>query len=112
MNRKTLQRVVPAVVSLGILYWILRDIDPKTILDALTWRVGIVMVPSLLFYGAVFGALNLAQSVGTATGPLFAGLMHDATGSYVGAFTTAAVLLAIAIPAILFAKKPQAPRGA
>ena len=66
----------------------------------------------LLFYGAVFGALNLAQSVGTATGPLFAGLMHDATGSYVGAFTTAAVLLAIAIPAILFAKKPQAPRGA
>lgn len=53
MNRKTLQRVVPAVVSLGILYWILRDIDPKTILDALTWRVGLVMVPSLLCYGAV-----------------------------------------------------------
>ena len=59
----------------------------------------------LLFYGAVFGALNLAQSVGTATGPLFAGLMHDVTGSYIGAFTTAAVLLAIAIPAVLLVKK-------
>ena len=60
----------------------------------------------LLFYGAVFGALNLAQSMGTATGPLFAGMMHDATGSYLGSFTTAAILLVIAIPAILLVKKP------
>ena len=66
-----------------------------------TWR--------LLLYGAVFGALNLAQSLGTATGPLFSGMMHDATGSYVGAFTTAAVLLAIAIPTVLLVKKPVAP---
>jgi sugar phosphate permease len=65
----------------------------------------------LMFYGAIFGALNLAQSVGTATGPLFSGLVHDATGSYVGAFTTAAVLLAIAIPSILLARKPQTPLG-
>ena len=65
----------------------------------------------LMFYGAIFGALNLAQSVGTATGPLFSGLVHDATDSYVGAFTTAAVLLAIAIPSILLARKPQAPLG-
>jgi len=63
----------------------------------------------LLFYGAVFGALNLAQSIGTATGPLFSGLMHDGTGSYVGALTTAAVLLAIAIPTILLVKKPALP---
>ncbi len=47
----------------------------------------------LLFYGAVFGALNMANSIGTATGPLFTGLMHDATGSYIGAFTISAVLL-------------------
>jgi sugar phosphate permease len=65
----------------------------------------------LLFYGAVFGALNLAQSLGTATGPLFSGMMHDATGSYVGAFTTAAVLLAIAIPVILLARRPKLPTG-
>ncbi len=63
----------------------------------------------LLFYGAVFGALNLAQSMGTATGPLFSGMMHDATGSYVGAFTTAAVLLAIAIPTVLVVEKPALP---
>ena len=63
----------------------------------------------LLFYGAVFGALNLAQSLGTATGPLFAGLMHDATGSYMTAFTVAAVLLALSIPAILLVKRPKPP---
>ena len=63
----------------------------------------------LLYYGAVFGALNLAQSMGTSTGPLFSGLVHDVTGSYVGAFTTAAVLLAIAIPTVLLVKKPALP---
>ena len=63
----------------------------------------------LLFYGAVFGALNLAQSVGTATGPLFSGLVHDTVGSYSGAFITAALLLAVAIPAILLVKKPVPP---
>ncbi len=63
----------------------------------------------LLFYGAVFGALNMAQSMGTSTGPLFSGLVHDVTGSYVGAFTTAAVLLAIAIPTVLLVKKPVLP---
>lgn len=64
----------------------------------------------LLFYGAVFGALNLAQSIGTATGPLFSGMVQDATGSYVAAFTTAAVLLAVvALPAILLVKRPKLP---
>jgi len=60
----------------------------------------------LLFYGAVFGALNMAQSMGTATGPLFSGLMFDATGSYVTAFTIAAVLLTVSIPTILLVKRP------
>jgi len=63
----------------------------------------------LLYYGAVFGALNLAQSIGTATGPLFSGTMYDVTGSYVAAFTTAAVLLAVALPAILLVKSPESP---
>ena len=63
----------------------------------------------LLYYGAVFGALNLAQSMGTSTGPLFSGLVHDAVGLYVGAFTAAAVLLVIAIPAVLLVKKPILP---
>jgi MFS family permease len=61
----------------------------------------------LLFYGAIFGILNLVQSLGTATGPFFAGAMYDATGTYYWAFVTFGVLFAISIPAILLAKKPK-----
>jgi MFS family permease len=60
----------------------------------------------LAFYGAVFGALNLVQSTGTATGPFFAGLMYDATGTYYWTFVTYGVLLLIGIPLILLVKKP------
>jgi MFS family permease len=60
----------------------------------------------LAFYGAIFGALNLAQSMGTATGPFFAGLMYDATGTYYWAFVTFGVLFFIGIPVILLVKKP------
>lgn len=52
MNRALVQRVLPAAVSLGILIWILRGIDPASLLDALTWRVAAVMVPGLVVYGA------------------------------------------------------------
>ena len=60
----------------------------------------------LLHYGSVFGALNLCLSLGTALGPLFAGMMHDATDSYLATFTIFAGLLAIAIPIVLMVKKP------
>jgi len=60
----------------------------------------------LLHYGSVFGALNLCLSLGTAIGPLFAGMMHDATDSYLATFTIFAGLLAIAIPIVLMVKKP------
>ena len=60
----------------------------------------------LAFYGAIFGALNLVQSTGTATGPFFAGLMYDATGTYYWAFVTFGILLLIGIPLILLVKKP------
>ncbi len=63
----------------------------------------------LLFYGTVFGSLNLLNSTGTATGPLFSGLAYDLTGSYMSAFTTCAVLMAIAIPAALMVRKPSLP---
>ncbi len=63
----------------------------------------------LMAYGAIFGALNLAQSVGTATGPLFAGMMHDATGSYATVFATFLVLICIALPLILVVRKPARP---
>ena len=62
----------------------------------------------LLAYGAIFGALNLAQSAGAATGPFFAGLMYDATGTYRWVFVTFALIYIIAIPAILLVKRPRA----
>lgn len=62
----------------------------------------------LIAYGAVFGALNLVQSTGTATGPFFAGVMYDVTGTYHWAFVTFGLLFAIGIPAILFVRRPTA----
>jgi len=65
----------------------------------------------LAFYGAIFGALNLAQSIGTATGPFFAGLVYDATGAYRWAFVTFGVMFLFGIPLILLVKKPAARQG-
>ncbi len=65
----------------------------------------------LLHYGAVFGTLNLLNATGTATGPLFSGLVHDVTGSYLGAFVTCAILMAIAIPSVLMVRRPSTPRS-
>ena len=63
----------------------------------------------LVFYGSIFGALNLAQSLGTATGPFFAGMMYDATGTYYWAFIIFAAMFAVGIPLILLVKKPAPP---
>ena len=62
----------------------------------------------LAFYGAVFGVVNLAQSIGAATGPLFAGIVYDATGTYRWTFLLFAALYAIAIPAVLLIRRPAA----
>ena len=80
-------------------------------LGAGAWLPTLSMLASttfgLRFYGAVFGALNLCLSFGTASGPLFSGMMHDATDSYHTTFTIFAVLLAVAIPVILLVKHPK-----
>ena len=60
----------------------------------------------LAYYGSIFGVIAFLESAGTSMGPLFAGLMFDATGTYFHAFVTFALLYAIAIPAILLVKKP------
>jgi MFS family permease len=60
----------------------------------------------LAYYGSVFGVIAFLESAGTAVGPLFAGLMYDATGTYYYAFVTFALLYAVAIPAILLVKRP------
>lgn len=61
----------------------------------------------LAYYGSVFGVIAFLESAGTAIGPLFAGLMFDATGTYYHAFVTFALLYAIAIPAILLVRRPK-----
>lgn len=60
----------------------------------------------LAYYGSVFGVIAFLESTGTSLGPLFAGLVFDATGTYFYAFVTFAVLYAVAIPAILLMKRP------
>ena len=63
----------------------------------------------LTFYGVVFGALSLAPSIGAATGPFFAGMMYDATGTYYWAFLTFAAMFLVGIPAVLLTGRPKPP---
>jgi len=73
MSRATWKRVLPAVVSLGILVWILRGIDPSALVRALTWRVGALMIPSLLAYGVVtlwIEALSLTRPLEAVSGTI------------------------------------------
>lgn len=53
MTRALVQRVLPALVSLGILVFLLRGIDPASLARAVTARVLLVMGGGLLVYGAV-----------------------------------------------------------
>ena len=63
----------------------------------------------LAYYGSVFGVISFLESAGTSIGPLFAGLMFDASGTYYCAFVTFAALYVIAIPAILLVRRPPRP---
>ena len=60
----------------------------------------------LAYYGSLFGIISFLESTGTSIGPLFAGLMFDASGTYYYAFITFAALYAVAIPAILLVRRP------
>jgi uncharacterized membrane protein YbhN (UPF0104 family) len=52
MMRTFLQRVLPALVSLGILGFVFRDVDPAAIWDTLSWRVALVLGPAMMLYAA------------------------------------------------------------
>jgi len=58
-------------------------------------------------YGAIYGVVNLFIYIGVATGPLMAGHMYDATGTYHWAFIIFLALYAISIPAILVSRRPR-----
>jgi MFS family permease len=51
-------------------------------------------------FGTVFGWLSVGNSLGAATGPLLSGVLYDLTRSYLVIYTTAAILVAIAIAAL------------
>ena len=65
MNRRKmlLQRLLPAVVSIGALAWLLSTIEPAALADALSWNVVAVLVPTLIAYGVVTLALEAASIV-------------------------------------------------
>ncbi|RZK02912.1 MAG: MFS transporter [Novosphingobium sp.] len=59
-------------------------------------------------FGAIFGTIASAMMAGTSFGPLLAGAIHDATGSYTGLLWTAAPVMFVC--AMLFAGLGPYPR--
>lgn len=61
-------------------------------------------IPSEIFegthYGTIFGSLMLASILGGAAGPWLTGALHDATGSYAGAFWIAILCSIISVLSI------------
>jgi OFA family oxalate/formate antiporter-like MFS transporter len=57
--------------------------------------------------GSIYGILNLGYTVGVAIGPLLAGYIFDMTGSYAGAFLSAAGALFLSFLLCLMIKLPQ-----
>jgi MFS family permease len=54
-------------------------------------------------FGAIFGSVMLAAISGGAAGPWITGLLHDATGNYIGAFWLAAGLSVVSAGAVFMA---------
>jgi MFS family permease len=76
-----------------------------------SWLPTMAMLVNLNFglvaYGVIIGMISLAQSLGSSTGPLVSNIVHDATGTYRIAFIVSMALYAIAIPAMLLARRPK-----
>jgi MFS family permease len=83
----------------------------------LTGGGGLVLAPLMVgecfgvrSVGTIFGVLAIAAVVGGAAGPLLAGLIFDATGSYYPAFVVFAIGEATAAIAISQARSPRSSR--
>jgi len=61
----------------------------------------------LVSYGAIFGMITLAQSIGASAGSLMAGYMYDAMGTYHWAFIIFLALYVVAIPTALVIRRPK-----
>jgi MFS family permease len=62
--------------------------------------------------GSIFGIINLGYTFGVAIGPLLAGYIFDVTGSYSGAFLSAAGALFLSFLLCLMLKWPKAKSSA
>ena len=76
-----------------------------------SWLPTLSMLVSTNFgltaYGTIYGLMNFAQSFGIAAGPLTAGNIFDATGSYYWAFIVFLALYAVSIPSVLLVRRPK-----
>jgi len=52
-KKMLVQRLLPAVVSAVALYWLFRSIEISAVAAALSWRIVVVLLPTLAAYGAV-----------------------------------------------------------
>jgi len=84
-------------------------------LGAGSWLPIVSMLTSSSFglrhYGSIYGLISLMLNLGTAAGPLAAGLMFDALGSYRAAFIICAALCAAAVPMVLLVRRPGGPHA-
>ena len=81
------------------LYAITMGIGSGSWLPAMSMQVSTHF--GLASYGAVFGAVTFIQCLGSATGPLMAGYIYDATGNYQCAFIIFLALYVVSLPTIL-----------
>ncbi len=75
------------------------------------WLPSISMLIStnfgLVSYGAIFGIMTLASSIGTATGPVLGGYVYDSMRTYTWAFFIFLAAYVGAIVAILAVRRPK-----
>ena len=61
----------------------------------------------LLAYGAIFGMIGFAQSLGAAIAPFLTGYMYDAMGTYHLVFVVLAISYAVSMLSVLFVRRPK-----
>jgi MFS family permease len=64
----------------------------------------------LVSYGAIFGMISFSQSIGGATGPLLAGYMYDASGTYQQVFLIWIASYCVSLLSILLVRRPARPQ--
>ena len=80
-----------------------------------SWLPAMSMTTSTTFglasYGTIFGVINLSSMLGGAIGPLTAGMIFDANGSYLWSFIVSFGFYAISLPAIMLVRRPRLKQG-